>query len=102
MVEWECCGTGYNDRGPTVRFSKGSYDADLLHCYIRDLCLSPPGTSRLCNPPPVCGTPLDGFGVMAAMGKAFGMSAGAGNAPNAIALIGPSLTGPETKPRLRQ
>ena len=34
--------------------------------------------------------------------KGFGMSAGAGNAPNAIAIIGPSLTSPETKPRLRQ
>jgi hypothetical protein len=36
--------------------------------------------------------------------KGFGMSAGAGNAPNAIAIIGPSLTrtSPETKSRLRQ
>ena len=39
---------------------------------------------------------------MAAMGRAFGVSVGAGDSPNAIVLIGPSSTAPETKPRLRQ
>jgi hypothetical protein len=38
----------------------------------------------------------------ASMGKAFRMSARTGNAPNAMALFGPSPTDRETKPRLRR
>jgi hypothetical protein len=49
-------------------------------------------TGNFADPLPTCGTPpCGGLGVMAAMGKAFGMSAGAGNAPNAIAIITPSI-----------
>jgi hypothetical protein len=52
------------------------------------------------DPLPVCGTPpCGGFGAIAAMGKAFGMSAGAGNAPNAIAIITPSVDRTATKPQ---
>jgi len=35
------------------------------------------------------------------MKRAFGKSAGTGNAPNAIALIGPFSTARDTKPRHR-
>jgi hypothetical protein len=49
-------------------------------------------TGNFADPLPVCGTPpCGGFGATAAMGKAFGMSTGAGNAPNAIAIITPSF-----------
>jgi hypothetical protein len=49
-------------------------------------------TGNFSDPLPVCGTPpCGGYGATAAMGKAFGMSAGAGNAPNAIAIITPSV-----------
>ncbi len=49
-------------------------------------------TGNFADPLPACGTPpCGGFGATTAMGKAFGMSAGAGNAPNAIAIVTPSI-----------
>jgi hypothetical protein len=56
-------------------------------------------TGNFSDPLPPCGTPpCGGFGAIAAMGKAFGMSAGAGNAPNAIAIIAPSVNHTGGKP----
>jgi hypothetical protein len=56
-------------------------------------------TGNFSDPLPACGTPpCGGFGAAVAMGKAFGMSAGAGNAPNAIAIITPAVAHTGGKP----
>jgi hypothetical protein len=57
-------------------------------------------TGNLTDPLPPCGSPpCGGFGALNAMGKALGMSAGAGNAPNAIAIFTASQAAvPSTRP----
>ena len=62
-------------------------------------------TGNFSDPLPACGTPpCGGLGATTAMGKALGMSAGAGNAPNAIAIITPAVdrAAEKSQPSLRK